>query len=76
MPSLTPCYRVRIHYREPTCELYAGAKDQPYHWVYDVDAASPQEAKELALAQFKDMERQSSVGWTRTVILIELDPEA
>jgi hypothetical protein len=69
-------FQVRIHYREPTYELYAGPRRKPYHWTYSIDALSPEQAKVLALAEFREMARNSSVSWTREVVLIELDGAA
>ena len=71
MPGMT--YQVRIHYREPTYELYAGRKKRPYHWTYSISAASPKEAKLLALREFAEMALISSVGWKRKIILVELE---
>lgn len=73
MPLPQGTYRVRIHYREPTYELYAGPKRQPYRWTYRIAAANPDEAKHIALREFQAMARQSSVSWAREVILIELE---
>ena len=59
---------VRIHYREPTYEMYVGKKARPYQWTYRVSAESPQQAKTRALAEFKEMARASNVGWKREIV--------
>ena len=66
-------YRVRIHYREPTYELYVGAKNRSYRWTYKTRADSPQQAKSRALHEFFRMAQISGVSWSRQVVLVELD---
>lgn len=66
-------FRVRIHYREPTYEMYAGSKRKPYHWTYQIVAPDAAAAKALALEEFHAMARNSGVSWTREVVLIELE---
>lgn len=58
---------VRIEYREPTYEEAVGAKRYPYRWLIRVQARDPDEAQELARAEFKAMEMASSVGWVREI---------
>ena len=60
-------YRVEILYREPTYELHAGPKAEPYRWTYRVQATNEEQAKSLAIEDFRMLERNSSVGWTRVV---------
>ena len=66
-------FQVRIHYREPTYEMYRGPRAKPYHWTYSIAAATAEQAKVLALEEFREMARNSSVSWTREVVLIELE---
>ena len=73
MSEVATTYQVRIHYREPTYENYAGRPASPYRWTYEVAAGSATEAKSLALREFRAIARASSVGWTRQVIAIELE---
>lgn len=68
-------YRVRILYREPTYEMYAGPKKDPYQWTYPVPMEAttpPTVATAQALAEFREMERRSSVSWVREVVAVEL----
>ena len=66
-------FRVRIHYREPTYELRSGSRDRPFHWTYRVSAENAQAAQAQAVREFRQMTRLSSVGWTREIVLIELE---
>jgi hypothetical protein len=66
-------YQVRIHYREPTYELYSGRKARPYSCSCTVQAQNGAEAKRLALMQFEELQRRSAVTWAREIVLVELD---
>ena len=66
-------YKIRIHYREPSYERRHGSKKRPYHWTYSITATNPEEAKRRAVAEFEEIERLSSVGWGRKIVMIELD---
>jgi hypothetical protein len=63
-------YHVRIEFREPTYELRAGPKSEPYLFGYDVEAASESEAEELALQEFRETAQLSSVAWIRRVLQV------
>ncbi len=70
-------YHVRIEFREPTYELWAGPKQEPYLFGYDVEAASESEAERSALQEFQEMARLSNVGWVRQVLrlIVTLAPD-
>ena len=70
-------YHVRIEFREPTYELRAGPKQEPYLFGYDVEAASELEAERSALQKFQEMARLSNVGWVRQVLrlIVTLAPD-
>ncbi|MHB8876279.1 MAG: hypothetical protein ACYC8T_21515 [Myxococcaceae bacterium] len=61
-------YVVEIRYREPTYEVRAGHKDEPYSWRYRISAGNEDEARARALGQFAALADLSSVGWVREVI--------
>jgi hypothetical protein len=63
-------YHVRIEFREPTYELRAGTKPEPYLFGYDVEAASESEAERSALLEFREMARLSNVAWIRQVLQV------
>jgi hypothetical protein len=63
-------YHVRIEFREPTYELRAGPKQEPYLFGYDVEAASESDAEESALLEFRETARLSSVAWIRQVLQV------
>lgn len=68
LPVLPILYRVRVRYREPGYERRHGARAEPYEWRCEVRAGTGAEAVDAALAQFRALQRKSSVGWTRLVI--------
>jgi hypothetical protein len=75
MPSRRPlasAYRVRIDYREPTYEARVGPKRTPYTWTYEVVAPNEKEAAQIALREFRETARVSSVGWLREVVGIQV----
>lgn len=61
-------YRVRIEYREPTYCSPSGPRPEPYSWVFVVQARSEPAAIASAIAWFRDVARQSSVGWVREIV--------
>jgi hypothetical protein len=67
-------YHVRIEFREPTYELRAGPKAEPYLFGYDVEAASESEAEQSALLEFRETARLSSVAWIRQVLQVVVTP--
>jgi len=59
---------VIIPYREPTYELRRGSPPrEPYKARYEVEASTPEDAVELAIRQFKQTARDSSVSWVREI---------
>jgi hypothetical protein len=67
MRAANDCYRITIYYREPTYELATGRPATSYSWTSEVSASDPAAARELALRQFEELARCSSVGWIRRV---------
>lgn len=61
-------FRVRIAYQEPTYRSPTGPRPDPYVWTFTVRARSKKAALALATDEFRDMERQSSVGWVRVIV--------
>lgn len=59
---------VEIWYREPSYELRNGEKAEPYRWRFRVHASSEADAIRIALAEFRQIEAISSVGWARDVV--------
>lgn len=74
---MSTSYRVVIEYREPTHAARAGTPRRPYRWVYRVEGAAPDAAAARALAEFRAVERESSVGWPREVVrvVVSVPPE-
>jgi hypothetical protein len=64
-------YIVTIFFREPSYELRAGAKSEPYSAAYRIQAGSKEESERLALEAFRSQERGSNVSWGRVVEKIE-----
>lgn len=64
-------YIVTIFYREPSYELRAGIKEEPYSGSYRIQAGSQEESERLALEQFRRQENGSQVSWTRVVEKVE-----
>ena len=60
-------YRIRIHYREPTYKSREGEEQRVYRWTYQIEAESVEDAKALAVAEFHEFARLSSVSWTREI---------
>jgi hypothetical protein len=67
-------YHVRIEFREPTYELRAGTKPEPYLFGYDLEAPSESEAQQSALMEFREMAKLSSVAWIRQVLQVIVTP--
>jgi len=67
-------YRVTIQYREPTYEMVAGQKAEPYGWTFRVVARTDDEARDQAVMEFRMMEKLSGVGWTRDIVSSVVDP--
>ncbi len=66
-PARRRSFIVRIFYREPTYELQAGPRSEPYSWTYRIVADNEEGAIQQACEEFRAMERQSSVGWVRVI---------
>lgn len=64
------CYHVRIEFREPTYELRAGTKQEPYLFGYEVEAASEAKAERQALLEFRQTAELSNVAWIRKVLQV------
>ncbi len=69
-------FRVTIHYREPTYELFSGRRGDPYRWTFEVDAATPEGAESEARREFDELARASSVGWVRRIVRVDTEPAA
>ena len=78
MKQLEPMdsYRVVIHYREPSYESRHGRKDEPYRWTFQVRARSDDDAVDFAVAEFEEIERKSSVSWTREIVGVFVERES
>ena len=63
-------YRVVIEYREPTYATYAGSAPKTYRGTFVVEAYSPEGAETLARQEFREVERLSSVGWSRDIVRV------
>jgi hypothetical protein len=61
-------YVVCIEFREPTYELGNEPREQPFTWTLkDVEARSEDEARVVAVDQFKHLASLSGVGWVREI---------
>ena len=68
-------FRVRILYREPTYQSHQEGREgrkRPYRWTYVVEAQCSEDAKAQAMDEFRQVERLSSVGWSREITDIEI----
>jgi hypothetical protein len=65
---------VEIRYREPSYEVHHGARPEPYRFRYRLEAPSEQAAVAFAVAEFERMNALSSVGWTRLIVAILVEP--
>lgn len=61
-------YSVVVRYREPTYEARAGTNLTSYHWTYAVRAQNVEEARDVAISNFRDVEKKSGVGWVREIL--------
>jgi hypothetical protein len=68
----TERYLVTVYYREPTYELFSGAKAEPYHWTFEVEADDVEAAKRESLRQFRELASVSSVGWIRRIVSVRV----
>ena len=73
-PRSPKAFLVRVEYREPNYEPDDAPTRAPYDWTYRVTAASEEAAINESLAQFREMERLSSVGWGREVCGVHVEP--
>lgn len=67
-------YLVTIHYKEPTYQKRAPsnrARRYPYTACYEVTTSTADRARALALNEFRETARNSSVGWIREVDRVE-----
>lgn len=67
---------VEVRYREPSYETHHGAHPEPYRFRYRLDAPNEEAAVAMAIAEFERMTAQSSVGWTRLIVQIVVEPVA
>lgn len=65
---------VEVRYREPSYETHHGARAEPYRFRYRIRAASEQAAIAFAVVEFERMSVLSSVGWTRALVEIVVEP--
>ena len=67
-------FRIKLQYREPTYELTAGRKAEPYSGgSFEITASHAVEALQIALDRFESLQRLSNVGWVREVVRIEIE---
>lgn len=67
-------FKIAIKYREPTYELGAGRKPEPFiGGSFEIPAEDAVEALRIALRRFDEMQKLSSVGWVREVVHVEID---
>ena len=59
--------KVTFFYREPVYARYAGVEEREYRGSFVVSAPSEDEAVKRALAEFRAVQAQSSVGWSRVI---------
>ncbi|MBI3179831.1 MAG: hypothetical protein HYZ27_09235 [Deltaproteobacteria bacterium] len=77
MPGPLPvpqAFRVSIAYREPTYELRAGKRAEPFCSTYEIMAASEAEAAATAVHEFNLTTCLSGVGWVRKIVGIQVAP--
>lgn len=63
-------FRVEVFYREPTYAQHSNRPLRTYRHRTEVRAATPEEAEQSALDEFHELEKASSVGWTRHVVKV------
>ncbi len=67
-------FTVEVRYREPSYESRHGARAEPYRFRYRLEAPNEQAAVAFVVAEFKRMNMLSSVGWTRLIVDIVVEP--
>jgi hypothetical protein len=67
-------FLVEVRYREPSYEVHHGPRPEPYRFRYRLEAPSEQAAVALVVAEFDRMNALSSVGWTRLIVAIVVEP--
>ena len=60
-------FRVTVFYREPLYAKYAGVEERQYRGSFVVSASGEDEAVKRALAEFREVQAQSSVSWSRVI---------
>lgn len=65
-------FRVTVRYREPSYERQKDVASIGYRWTFRVEAAGEPEACRVALAEFRRVARESSVGWVREVTTVSI----
>ncbi len=68
-------YHVLIKYAEPTYASHSGGQARVYRWTYRFAALSATQAEALAVKDFREMEKLSSVGWARDIVGITTTEE-
>ncbi len=67
---------VEVRYREPSYEIRHGARAEPYRFRYRLEAPSEHAAIASVVAEFERMNVLSSVGWTRQIVELVVEPLA
>jgi hypothetical protein len=65
-------FYVTVEYREPSYEARTAGRPEPYRWTYDLLAESALCAREAALREFYATAAESSVGWARQIVAVEV----
>ncbi len=66
-------FNVIVHYTEPLYRLYRKLPPKVYSCRSKIEASDFDEALSEALAIFKLTTKQSSVGWLRKVVRVEVE---
>jgi hypothetical protein len=64
-------FSVTVYYREPSYALNTESDEKLYRGTFEVQARDPVDAVRQSLAQFKEIERLSGVGWVRCVVRVD-----
>jgi hypothetical protein len=65
-------FNVQIRYREPGYELRGGNKKRtPYTASYKISAVNEEAAIILAMEEFHELAKLSSVGWERVIVSVD-----
>ena len=67
-------YKVTVRYREPTYEARNTPRRDPFRWTYTLSAEGEDQARRRALHEFREVTRLSSVGWSREVVAVDVQP--